>query len=182
MWKYHLYYGYIINRAFHTKKLLQWNGLVFHWCLYNKKNITWPLGDTKFLFPCWRNISTVEEKFRISARPCNILYLWFHGELFCAFYSRGGDYPFVKKVVIIVFSMVICLKGERGETSINLNPGCDKKKKMNNWAKENVFRICIAWYNHERGWENSRQLGKPESKSRVCITVENSPNPSSFIK
>ena len=59
MWKYHLCYGYIINHAFHTKKLLKWNGLVFHWCLYNKKNITWPLGDTKFLFSCWKNISLV---------------------------------------------------------------------------------------------------------------------------
>ena len=46
-------------------------------------------------------------------------------------------------------------------------------------AIENVFRVFIAWYKHERGWENSRQLCKPETKSRVCITVENSPNPSS---
>ena len=38
---------------------------------------------------------------------------------------------------------------------------------------ENVF--------HKRGWENSRQLCKPERKSRVCITVENSPNPGVFI-
>ena len=30
------------------------NDLVFHWCLYNKQNITWPLGDTKFLFSCWK--------------------------------------------------------------------------------------------------------------------------------
>ena len=45
--------------------------------------------------------------------------------------------------------------------------------------KINVFRVCIAWYKHERGWENSRHLCKPETKSRVCITVENSPNPSS---
>ena len=44
---------------------------------------------------------------------------------------------------------------------------------------ETVFHVCIAWYKHERGWENSRQLYKPETKSRVCITVENSPNPSS---
>ena len=36
MWKYHRCYGFIINRAFHTKKLLKWNGFVFHWCLYNK--------------------------------------------------------------------------------------------------------------------------------------------------
>ena len=36
MWKYHRCYGYIISHAFHTKKLLKWNGLVVHWCLYNK--------------------------------------------------------------------------------------------------------------------------------------------------
>ena len=46
-------------------------------------------------------------------------------------------------------------------------------------AIENVFRVCIAWYKHERGWENSTQLCKPETKSRVCMTVENSPNASS---
>ena len=46
-------------------------------------------------------------------------------------------------------------------------------------AIENVFRVFIAWYKHERSWENSRQLCKPETKSRVCITVENSPNASS---
>ena len=28
----HHCYGYKINRAFHNKKLLKWNGLVFHWC------------------------------------------------------------------------------------------------------------------------------------------------------
>ena len=38
--------------------------------------------------------------------------------------------------------------------------------------------VCIAWSKHSRGWENSSQLCKPETKSRVCITVENSPNPS----
>ena len=36
MWKDHRCDGYIINRAFHRKKLFRWNGLVFHWCLYNK--------------------------------------------------------------------------------------------------------------------------------------------------
>ena len=38
--------------------------------------------------------------------------------------------------------------------------------------------VCIAWYKHSRGWENSRQLCKPEMKSRLCIIVSNSPNPS----
>ena len=36
MWKYHRCYGFIINHSFRTKKLLKWNGLVVHWCLYNK--------------------------------------------------------------------------------------------------------------------------------------------------
>ena len=38
--------------------------------------------------------------------------------------------------------------------------------------------VCIAWYKHERGWENSRQLCKPDTKSIVCITVKNFPNAS----
>ena len=37
--------------------------------------------------------------------------------------------------------------------------------------------ICIAWYKYERGWENSRQLCRPETKSRVCITVWILPTP-----
>ena len=37
--------------------------------------------------------------------------------------------------------------------------------------------VCISWYKHSRGWENSRQLCKPSTSSRVCITVSNSPNP-----
>ena len=37
--------------------------------------------------------------------------------------------------------------------------------------------VCIAWYKHSRVWENSWQLCKPETTSRVCITVSNSPNP-----
>ena len=35
--------------------------------------------------------------------------------------------------------------------------------------------VCVAWYKHSRGWENSRQLRKTETKSSVCITVSNSP-------
>ena len=66
MWKYHCCYGYMINCTFH---------------------ITWSLGDTKFLFSCWKKyftcslcslvkcFSTLKEKFRISVRPCNILYV-----------------------------------------------------------------------------------------------------------
>ena len=31
--------------------------------------------------------------------------------------------------------------------------------------------VCIAWYKHLRGWENSPQLYKPWTSSRVCITA-----------
>ena len=31
----------------------------------------------------------------------------------------------------------------------------------------------MPWHKHERGWENLRQLCKSETKSRVCLTVEN---------
>ena len=36
MWKDCCCYGYIINCAFRSKKLLKWNDSVFHRCLYNK--------------------------------------------------------------------------------------------------------------------------------------------------
>ena len=36
---------------------VKWLSLVLHWCLNNKYNTTWPLGDMEFLFSCWKNIS-----------------------------------------------------------------------------------------------------------------------------
>ena len=35
-WKDHGCYGYMMHRAFRSKKNVKWNGLAFHWCLYNK--------------------------------------------------------------------------------------------------------------------------------------------------
>ena len=41
MWNDRRCYGYIIIRAFSSKKTVQkWNSLEFHWCLYDKQNIT----------------------------------------------------------------------------------------------------------------------------------------------
>ena len=33
--------------------------LKFHQCKWNKQNITWPLGDTNFIFLCWKYLSWV---------------------------------------------------------------------------------------------------------------------------
>ena len=43
-------------------------------------------------------------------------------------------------------------------------------------AIEDSFHIYIASSKDERSWENLRQLCKPLTVSRVCITVENSSN------
>ena len=67
--KYHCCYGYIINHAFHSKQLFQWNGLVFrvekifHLFAALTCEISW--------------LSTLKEKFCIvlSVQPCNILYI-----------------------------------------------------------------------------------------------------------
>ena len=51
------------------------------------RTFTWPLGDTNFIFECWKYFSLVrlahsweilsalEDKIRIPAQPCNILYI-----------------------------------------------------------------------------------------------------------
>ena len=47
-------------------------------------------------------------------------------------------------------------------------------------AIENIFPV-FAWPDINTrgvGMENSRQLCKPSTSSRVCVTVSNSPNPS----
>ena len=58
---------------------------MLHQYLYNKQNMTWPLGDTNFIFSCWKYLSLVrcahssfsarEDKIRIPKRPYNILYI-----------------------------------------------------------------------------------------------------------
>ena len=52
-------------------------------------------------------------------------------------------------------------------------------QKHDNWAIEHFFRV-YSWASskHREGWENSRQLRKQETSSRICITFENSPSPS----
>jgi len=57
--------------------------------LFNKENNTWTLGDMEFILSCSHSIShsfaaltrsisisTLEDKFHISARPCIILYFY----------------------------------------------------------------------------------------------------------
>ena len=70
------------------QKLLKWKGLVFHCCLYNQYNITYgPLEIQNFssrvekiyssqsLGSLVKYFSKLEEKFSISASPCNNPYL-----------------------------------------------------------------------------------------------------------
>ena len=46
------------------------------------------------------------------------------------------------------------------------------------WLVGNM-RVCQEnLFQSKSDWENSRQLCKPSTSSRVCITISNSPNPS----
>ena len=60
-WKYHRCHGYIINRTFHTQKLLKQNGLVFYWCLLINKTLHGRLERQNFS-------SRVEKKYFTSER------------------------------------------------------------------------------------------------------------------
>lgn len=41
LWNEHCFCGYMINHTIHSqKKILKWNVLVFHWCLYTSNNRT----------------------------------------------------------------------------------------------------------------------------------------------
>ena len=138
VWKYHHCYGFIINRAFQTKKLFKENGLAFHWFLYNKWNTTWLRGDTKFLFSCWKRyfthsprslvkyFSTLTEKFRISARPCNILSLYMY-------------------IYIYIYIYIFFLAG----TYVQLRHHCGRAEKhVVSPIRDFAIRLITAWYIH----------------------------------
>ena len=55
---------------------------------------------------------------------------------------------------------------------------CIEKIFLDQEVNKQNFSSFVELILHSRGWENSRQLCKPSTSSRVCITVSNSPNPS----
>ena len=74
MWKDHCCYGYIINRIFCSKKIFKVNGLAFHWRFIEHYMAAWRYEISLLML---KNISTWEEKFCISKRPCNILHFFY---------------------------------------------------------------------------------------------------------
>ena len=78
MWKDHRCYGYIINRAFRSKKIIKWNILAFIG-VYIKNRTLHGCLEIRNFSSCvenkWNNYFSIrEEKFCISAHPCNILH------------------------------------------------------------------------------------------------------------
>ena len=87
--------------------------------------------------------------------------------------------------IVFSFSWGLFNSQEKLKTMLMQNFGVTSKEYYGmlwyflEWSIENVSLVCKVWYKPERGWENSRQLCKPEMKWRVCTWfVENSPNPS----
>ena len=88
MWKYHRCYGFIINRAFHTRKLLKWDGSVVIGVYIINRTLHGLLEIRNFasrvekIFHSFAALTleiflNTRRKLRISARPCNILYVFF---------------------------------------------------------------------------------------------------------
>lgn len=57
------------------------------------EDIAWPRGDTKFLFERVKYFSTSEEKFRISKRPCNFLFIY----KILTTGQKNAFFPFISK-------------------------------------------------------------------------------------
>ena len=71
MWKYHCWYGFIINRTIQTKKNYFIGVYIINRTLHGRLQIRNFSSRVKK-----KNIQRVSaEKFHISARPCNILYI-----------------------------------------------------------------------------------------------------------
>ena len=135
MWKYHRCYDYIINRAFHTKKLLQWNGLVVHWCLYKKDNITWLLGDTKFLFLCWRNISLIRSTHLWNIlQPSKRNFISPCGHVISSIYLISNK-SFTKRQYNEIFIKIIMVK--KKQTDIGVPVGTTEKS-CYPWLQKNL--------------------------------------------
>ena len=60
---------------------VKWFGVLLVFLI--QQNMTWPPGDIKFLFYCWKIYWTLEEKFLISVRPFNKLSLLIFFFLHC---------------------------------------------------------------------------------------------------
>ena len=68
------------------------------------------------------------------------------------------------------------LRGQGFATGKNFSFNqCNNQEFCVFFSRESYFIKAIE---NSRRWENSRQLCKPSTSSRVCITVSNSPNPS----
>jgi len=132
----------INNKSCHWKQ----GDLVFHWCLYNQQNITYPLGY-EFIFSCSTRYLThslrslvhsswpLEDKIHIHTRACNILYITqfchsctytdHHWESLQVYLGEKKKCPYVKEhwALIHYVSAVLAIahKGDlRQNTLVNL--------------------------------------------------------------
>ena len=96
---------------------------------------------------------------------------YFEKHLFC---KTRTDYAYKLRVQDFATGKNLCLISALNKRVLPFFSG-----KLFYKSNRKLFScVCISWYKHSRGWENSRQLCKPSTLSQVCITVSNSPNPS----
>ena len=97
----------------------------------------------------------------------DITSIWWLCVVRCVFWLAGGKYERVSRKSISIKkwinSIFLHLRNYFWEIFITA-------------IEDFFFRVYIASSKHSGSWKNSRQLCKPLSASRVCITVSNSPS------
>ena len=68
-WRDHRRYGYI-NKS----RLWKQADLVFHWCLYNKQNITYSLMDMNFIFSCSTRYRVDHSKIKFISTRGHVIF------------------------------------------------------------------------------------------------------------
>ena len=102
-----------------------------------------------------RSLRSTNQKPRtfVSVQWINLALFLFDSFVVCVLLARF-HFKIIRKSLYVTFSLVVlffCLFFFNGRHILF--------PLINTWnyAIENVFPASIAWYKHERGWENSRQ-------------------------
>ena len=144
-----------------------------------KKVLSWKTRQVYFIhsFPCRLKLGKSLETFCVNFFPLELR--------FKARKTRILESIFFAKQRLITRTSFVYKTSLLVRISLLIN-ALNKRVLFFFWVKlfyksnrKRFSLVCISWYEHSRGWENSRQLCKPSTSSRVCITVSNSLNPSS---
>ena len=110
-----------------------------------KKVLSWKPRQVYFIHPFSRRL-----KLGKSVETC------------CVNFFFRLSWHFKRKRGLITLTSVVYMQDFATGNNFSFNQCSRSNRKL-------FSCVCIAWSKHSRGWENSRQLCKPETKPGVCI-------------